>query len=352
MRGLKSGHYFYKLANVGASVVVPTMQVSPSTIALDRFGTAAQATVTVTLSSLPAAAMTVVFASSDASVTVTPAVVSFGPGMPLSASVTLKGSALGPNTVTVTATPSNNLILPLVISVTRPALNLPGQANLAMWLRGDSGVLKRGGGLATALNDPVQGWQDLVASSRTIIQNTNTAQPLYNPTAVNGMPGITFDGVSTIMTGPDAGLPMGSSERTVMMVVRWNTLVNAFGGVSWGTKSANATFGLVKWSGSPANAAVQGWVTDYQTGYQIQPGTPFLWVVTLSGTVITQRINRQQVQMSSSSLNTVSGNVRLGAETNTSGYQALTLCEIIVFNRALNATEITQLETYGARWGV
>ena len=352
MRAMKTGPYFFKLANVGGGLVVPTMQLSQTSVSLDRFGTATQASVTVTLSTLPAAAMSVVLSSSDNSVTVSPAVLSFGPGLPLSASVTLTGTALGPNAVTVTVTPSNVQILPQVISVTRPVLSLPGQGNLAMWLRTDSGVLKRGGGLATALNDPVQGWQDLVGTSRTIVQNTNTAQPLYNPTAVNGMPGITFDGVSTVMTGPDTGLPMGTSDRTVMLVARWNSFVSAFGGVSWGTNSANATFGLVKWSGSPANAAVQGWVTDYQSSYQIQSGTPFLWVVTLSSSVVTQRINRQQVQISSSSLNTVSGNVRLGAETNTSGYQALTLCEMIVFNRALNSTEITQLETYGAHWGV
>lgn len=352
MSRMRSGHYFFKLANGGGGVVVPTMQMSPLVVALDRFGSAAQASVVVALSSAPAAAMTVAFSSSDPSVAVSPAFLNFGPGLPLTASVTLSGSALGPNAVTVTATPSNAAVLPQVISVARPTLSLPGQANLAMWLRSDSGVIKRGGGLATSLNDPVQGWQDLVTTSRTIAQNTTTAQPLYNPTAVNGLPGITFDGASTVMTGPDTGLPMGTSDRTVMMVVRWNSLVNSFGGVSWGTNSANATFGLVKWSGSPANAAVQGWVTDYQTSYQIQAGTPFLWVVTLGSSIITQRINRQQVQISSSSLNTVSGNVRLGAETNTSGYQALTLCEMIVFNRVLTSAEINQLETYGARWGV
>jgi len=352
MRTIRSGNYFYKLANAGTNLVVPTMLLSQNALALDRFGTASQATITVTLTSPPAAAMTVVLSSSDASVTASPSELSFGPGLPLTASVTLTGTVLGPNAVTVTATPSNGQILSQVINVTRPSLDLPGQGNLAMWLRSDTGVIKRGGGQASALNDPVQGWQDLVTSSRIIGQSTQTAQPLFNPTAVNGLPGIMFDGVSDIMTGPDTGLPMGTSERTVMLVVRWNSFVNSFGGVGWGNNSANATFGLVKWLGSPANAAVQGWVTDYQSGYQIQAGTPFLWVVTLSNNVLIQRVNRQQVYISSASLNTVSGNVRLGAETNTSGYQPLTLCEMIVFNRLLNASEINQLETYGARWGV
>lgn len=296
--------------------------------------------------------MTFMLSSSDSSIAVSPAVVNFGPGLPLTASLTLTGTTLGPNAVTVTATPSDSQVASQVINVTRPTLTVPATSNLAMWLRADTGLTKRGGGSATALNDPIQGWQDLVTPSRTITQSTNAAQPVYNPSAVNSLPAVTFDGVANVMTGPDSGLPMGNSDRTVMMVVRWNSMVNAFGGVSYGTNSANATFGLVKWSGSQANAAVQGWATDYQTSYQIQPGTPFLWVVTLNNTIITQRINRQQVHISSTSINTLSGNLRLGAETNTSGFQSLTLCEMIIFNRLLSSTELTQLETYAARWGV
>jgi hypothetical protein len=237
--------------------------------------------------------------------------------------------------------------------VTRTALALPVQTNVAMWLTADGGVLKRGGGFAAGLNDPIQGWQDLSTNGLNLSQATLSAQPLFKPTGLNGLPGVMFDGVDDLLTGMDGALPLGTSARTVVLVVKWNQFVSSFGGLSWGANSSNFTFGLVKWSGTSPNAGVQGWGTDYQSSYAIQAGTAFLWVITLSGGVLNQRINRSNVMFNTSAvLNTVSANFRMGAETNTSGFQAFTVSELLVYNRLLSGSEITQLETYASRWGV
>ena len=351
----RSKLYFLKkpfAANAGGGLSV-TLNVSPELLNLDRSGAGSQATFTVSVNTSPVSVMSVALVSSDLSVGVSPATVVFGPGLPLSVNLVLSGSTFGPSAVTVTATPSDPGLSPKSVNVTRTALTLPVQTNVAIWLTADGGVIKRGGGFAALTDDPVQGWQDRSTNGQNLSQATLSAQPLFKPTGLNGLPGVMFDGVDDLLTGVDGALPLGTSARTVVLVVKWNQFVSSYGGLSWGANSSNFTFGLVKWSGTSPNAGVQGWGTDYQSSYAIQAGTAFLWVITLSGGVLNQRINRSNVMFNTSAvLNTVSANFRMGAETNTSGFQALTVSELLVYNRLLSGSEITQLETYASRWGV
>ena len=355
MRQNRSNLYFLKkpFASTGTGGLSVTLNVSPELLNLDRSGAGSQATVTVSVNTSPLTTISVALVSSDLSVTVSPATVVFGSGLPLSVNVVLTSSTFGPSAVTVTATPSDPGVSPKSVNVTRTALTLPVQTNVAMWLTADGGVLKRGGGFATVLDDPVQGWQDLSINGQNLSQATLSAQPLFKPTGLNGLPGVMFDGVDDLLTGVDSALPLGTSARTVVLVLKWNQFVSSYGGLSWGANSSNSTFGLVKWNGTSPNAGVQGWGTDYQSSFAIPLGTAFLWVVTLSGGVLNQRINRSSVMFNAPAvLNTVSSNLRIGAETNTSGFQAFTVSELLVYNRLLSGSEITQMETYASRWGV
>ena len=345
--------YFLKKPNSTSAVILPTMSALPGTMVLDRSGSGTQAILAVALTVAPIVNTNVTVTSSDPSVTVSPSVVVFGPGLPLSANVTVTGSTIGPVNVTLTATPSDLTIAPKTVAITRSTLALPVQTNLAMWLRADSGVIKRGGTNAAVLDDPVQGWQDLSSNALNLSQATLTYQPLYKPTGMNNLPGVTFDGIDDVMTGSDALLPLGKADRTVVMVAKWNMFVAAYGGMSWGSNTTNAVFGMVKWSGTTPPATVQGWAFDYASSYVLTVNTPVLWVVTLSGGLLSQRINRTSVMSNVvSSQNTISANFRMGAETNASGFQGITFSEVVVFNRALTPTEITQMESYAARWNV
>lgn len=351
----RSRLYFLKkpFATTSGGELAVTLSSSPGSLNLDRSGAGSQSIVSLGVSVAPSSMMSVVLTASDASVIVSPSTVTFGPGLALSVNLLFSSSTFGPSMVTVTATPSDPAVSPKSVNVTRTALTLPVQTNVAMWLTADGGVIKRGGGFAALADDPVQGWQDLSTNGQNLSQATLSAQPLFKPTGLNGLPGVMFDGVDDLLTGVDSALPLGTSARTVVLVVKWNQFVSSYGGLSWGANSSNFTFGLVKWSGTSPNAGVQGWGTDYQSSYAIQAGTAFLWVITLSGGVLNQRINRSNVMFNTSAvLNTVSANFRMGAETNTSGFQAFTVSELVVYNRLLSGSEITQIETYASRWGV
>ncbi len=93
----------------------------------------------------------------------------------------------------------------------------PPQANLALWLRADSGVLggdgqpARSGGAAAA-------WRDQAGGKREAVQPDASKQPVYVAQGIGGLPALRFDGSNDLLTSDKDNLVESGKERTILVV--------------------------------------------------------------------------------------------------------------------------------------
>ncbi|MBR3569007.1 MAG: PKD domain-containing protein [Salinivirgaceae bacterium] len=85
--------------------------------------------------------------------------------------------------------------------------------NLQLWLRADSVELTDG---------KVSRWFDLSPNQYEIVQASADARPAIAENALNGMPAVSFNGVSTYLTGGDI-LDLGTDSWTWFVVGQYNT---------------------------------------------------------------------------------------------------------------------------------
>jgi hypothetical protein len=78
-----------------------------------------------------------------------------------------------------------------------PATALEGNTP-SFWLDAAPAYLNGGGGIADGA--AVSAWVSRDAGARNFVQVTGTKQPLYRASAINGKPGVDFDGTDDIMT--------------------------------------------------------------------------------------------------------------------------------------------------------
>lgn len=92
---------------------------------------------------------------------------------------------------------------------------------------------------AAALGDPVATWTGSGATTISVSQGTADQQPTFNPTGVNGLGFVSFDGANDNLraTGVDASFLPASGNATVM-VLRPGDLASE-SAASWGTALAN-----------------------------------------------------------------------------------------------------------------
>ncbi|MFM7315671.1 MAG: hypothetical protein ACKO5E_01870, partial [bacterium] len=200
MRGRSNSLYFVRRVKAGAMVVPPPfMSISPSSATMDRWGAARSVQVVVGLSAAPVQTTTVTLALSDPSVTASATLLTFGPGLPTSATVTLIGTTYGPNNVTMTATPSNPAIMPQALLITRQNFALPVQSGLEFWFKADGGAWTASGQQATANNDLIAQLFDMSANGRSMLQANTTFQPKFQNNQQNGLPGVVFDGADDLL---------------------------------------------------------------------------------------------------------------------------------------------------------
>lgn len=120
--------------------------------------------------------------------------------------------------------------LPLgaVASSVRGDLDVPAQyANLDLWLKADALTLSNA--------DPVSSWTDSSGQGNHAAQATSTRRPLYTASALNGLPGVTFDGTDDVL---ETACPVGGAAQTLFVVMKptKSTHGRVFGGGmnAWG----------------------------------------------------------------------------------------------------------------------
>ncbi len=139
--------------------------------------------------------------------------------VPLSA---LTDNAYDPNeTVIVTVTTNPAVSAPgtpaqaTVTIIETPPIPTTG---LVVWLRADAGVTVDASG-------NVSNWTDLSGTSHHASQSTASARPHLNATALNGAPGVTFNGSSNFLSIPTALSSFGAGV-TMLVVAKPTAVIN------------------------------------------------------------------------------------------------------------------------------
>ena len=213
---------------------------------------------------------------------------------------------------------------------------VPVTNGLVMWLQADQAVDTSGAAVTS--------WSDLSVSGNDL--TVIAGDPQYDASAINGHAAVVFDGVDDVLgRSTPAGLPTGASDRTVFLVASYESV--GWGGFTWGNLTCNRVFGLSV-AKSPANLAVQGWCTanDFPSAVAGNGAGWLTQAAVVSSDAVTHYVDGTQVDQFTHTYNTGSALLRLGAELNDRAKIKMRVAEVLVYDRALGAAELSSVEGY------
>ena len=167
----------------------------------------------------------------------------------------------------------------------------------------------------------------------------------------SGQPAISLDGAGDKLervhtTDPLNGFPIGDAERTLFLVGRY-AAAGKWAGAAYGNGAPNEAFGVVARSGN-GRLALQGWGSgnDRVSG---TAGVGAGWLV--QSAVLeagTATLYKDGVPITSWShvYNTVLSKVAIGAEIADLGFVTMDVAAVLVYNRALDATDRAAVDAY------
>jgi hypothetical protein len=257
---------------------------------------------------------------------------------------TFTNSPLPSSTPTITNTP-----LPTATLTATPS-NWPAAfSGLALWLDAKqiTGVAN-GAALAT--------WNDLSGAGHNATQTTLANRPTYQSTAMNGQPGIRFDGSNDYLA--IAGSVVTGAQARTVFVVGQPTVGGNKGFVDLGNGSATGRAFMLS-----AEYGVRAASGNALFNQAATVGVPALYVVQLNGTTTTSLsawVNGTALGIASAVSATIdtTGSGAVGAyaanpaaSTNFAG----DIAEVVVYNRVLSTSERQSLEQflagkYGVSW--
>ncbi|MDQ8205563.1 PQQ-dependent sugar dehydrogenase [Pelagicoccus sp. SDUM812003] len=222
--------------------------------------------------------------------------------------------------------------------------SIPSDA-LALHLSADSGVVKNGSAVST--------WED---QSRNLNHLVAAGAPQLQALAPNGKPSIRFNGVADALYSLSAaGLPTGNANRTIVMLVRYNATNTGGGwaGFAYGAPKTNAAFGATLTAAG--TLGVQGWGAANDVASNPAENGIGSWLthtVVLKNGVVSQFRDGKPIGTATRTYATASGTVRVGEELDGAKNLNMDVAEIMVFNRALEAGELSSVNSYLlARYG-
>lgn len=187
------------------------------------------------------------------------------------------------------------------------------------------------GTTAVSTGNPVDTWVAQVGANAT---STLTARPTKD--TLGGKTCVSFDGTNDEMTisgGPATNVPF-----TVFALVYRASTMDKF--CVFGNTAGSIPIGIYPYQSSGVffgNSSNYGSGTDLTTGWNY-------YVATASGSTLTIRRNGANVTLSNSSSSGASSWNRIGRRGSENGKGAIRACGH--YNRVLNGTEISQLESY------
>jgi hypothetical protein len=210
---------------------------------------------------------------------------------------------------------------------------------VAQWDASAAALVTRDG------NGYVSSWQDKTQYARTLVQATQGNKPVWQATGISGLGGIAFSGSSQFLTFSDQTLAFlaGTSFTIFHVATKTAQSSNSYivGGQGVSTRN-NLYFGNLS-----ANTYKLGFGNDDQNAVvtNANAGVPECYTLVYSAADNSRRIRRNSqdvgVGASSGSLSSMTGQA-VGRYI--TAYGQFTLGELLIYNRALSATEYLAVE--------
>lgn len=215
------------------------------------------------------------------------------------------------------------------------ASNLPVTSGLVLRLSADEGV--------STIGNTVTGWEDL--SSAGNHANKVTGSPTIVPGALNGHDVIRFDGNGDGL-GRDglSGMPTGSANRTVFFVASHDRLRQ--GGFVYGNAAANQAFGLEMAASGRLAVESFGENNEFRS---TSVGLDFGFMtqsVVLENNTFVHYANGELIDTKTHTFNTQANRMRIASTIDETSRNIMDVAEILVYNRALSATERQAVENH------
>lgn len=151
----------------------------------------------------------------------------------------------------------------------------------------DKGPVGLPGGVSglAAEDDNVSSWLDQSTSLTNVTQTTVAARPIYHLNVQNGKPGVLFNGATQNLNNSNAAIPVGNSERTILMVIK-QTIAQFSFPLFWSAGGA-AHCGINISSGT-FKAYLENY---YDSGISIANNTTYILGLTFSAGVLKTYVN-------------------------------------------------------------
>lgn len=190
--------------------------------------------------------------------------------------------------------------------------------------------------------DAVTAWTDQSESGNDL---TAVGSPTLVSDIANGRDVVRFDGTGDALERVGGlTLPTGESDRTVFFVADYRE--GGFGGVSWGAPQHNRAFGLV--ADANGDFAVQGWGSgnDFSSGVDAVGSEMVVQSATVQSGELTHYKDGVAIDSATHTFDTADDQLVVGAEMTPPPYLDMDVAALVVYDRALSATERQQVEAY------
>ena len=205
------------------------------------------------------------------------------------------------------------------------------------------------GTVTLGAGNTVTGWMDGSGKGNHLAAAGNPT--LHAGATPTGAAAVAFDGTGDLLqrvnaTAPLTGLPSGGANRTIFLVVDYVNPEGVTSGVVYGDGAANEAFGLV--ADKNNKLMVQGWGTgnDFSASADGVAGGFLVQSVVLQNNVTSHYRNGVLIDSDAHVFNTDLKKLVLGAEIKGLGESQLEVAAALVYDRALDATERAQVESY------
>jgi lysophospholipase L1-like esterase len=213
-------------------------------------------------------------------------------------------------------------------------------SGLKLWLDASSGVTKDGSTPAID-GDTVQQWNDLSVGGFNATQATAGNRPTYKTNIINGNPVLRFNGAHNMTTASFLDSSFNTSFTFFIVTSKTDTTL----------KVSTSNSGISWYSGGTSNSIVANYLHLGGQIVQAAIGTK----LTTNPTIQAFRYNGSQstiwfdgVSKSESRTGTLqlSGALTVGSLSSNSFYYNGDIAEIIIYNSALDDTQVGQIESY------
>ncbi len=214
---------------------------------------------------------------------------------------------------------------------------LPVTSGLRLHLKADLGVTASGG--------TVSAWADQSGNGFHVEQATATMRPAFTANAANGKPALTLDGTDDFLqSNASVDLLGAQTSYSYFIVAKPATTQKAYADLFDYSHNSSVRFVVQQDAGQTNKFYNNGYATQqlYPTAFNLLTGTHVN-----GGTVMSRAngVNELTATSSTNSFGTPSA-FRVGNWINSGREFTGQIAEVVMYNRVLTASEITQVETY------